>query len=309
VNSGIENSSHREVISDNYVEWWYFDINDGEGRSINGVLHETDIFGEKRVPYMSLGFRQGENSHRMKLMLGRQDITVAGRFLNTTNNMINEDEFGVNMNVNFSDTEEFHGRIDKLSKPFVIDQGILGQQDCKTSNWVVQIPHGIFHGELQMGSDIHHVEGFAYQDHQWGDLPIQNFVRDWVWGHFSNRNMSVIFFDILTQDNSLIQRVGIIRENHIEKAQSLKTDYLDHLILTDRPDLLTLKTDVNFFDGHGSLSLGISSSRLMRRRIAENHGEFNASYLRWASQAMLTIDGQSASMNGITEYMSIENEQ
>ncbi len=45
------NCSHRP---EPYFEWFYFHFVTPDGIAVNMVLHETDIFGLKRHPYLSL---------------------------------------------------------------------------------------------------------------------------------------------------------------------------------------------------------------------------------------------------------------
>ena len=47
----VSNVSHRPPA---YFEWFYFHFVTDDGVAINMVLHETDIFGLKQKPYLSL---------------------------------------------------------------------------------------------------------------------------------------------------------------------------------------------------------------------------------------------------------------
>jgi hypothetical protein len=47
----VANASHRQPA---YFEWFYFHFVTDDGAALNMVLHETDIFGLKQQPYLSL---------------------------------------------------------------------------------------------------------------------------------------------------------------------------------------------------------------------------------------------------------------
>ena len=78
----------------------------------------------------------------------------------------------------------------------MIQDGILYEErdTGRASHWVGQVPHATFTGILELDGVTHRLRGTAYQDHQWGTVLIQEFVSDWVWGHFSNDQVAVVFF-------------------------------------------------------------------------------------------------------------------
>ena len=49
--ANMSNASHRVPA---YFEWWYFHFVTEDGVALNIVVHETDIFGNRLKPYVSL---------------------------------------------------------------------------------------------------------------------------------------------------------------------------------------------------------------------------------------------------------------
>ena len=97
------------------------------------------------------------------------------------------------------------------------------------------MPHGSFTALLQLGEALHHLKGMAYQDHQWGSTLLQESVADWVWGHFSNEHMAVLFFQILTQHGQMIERVAMLTNEGRFTGTVLETNYLTTLFPEDKP--------------------------------------------------------------------------
>ncbi len=144
---------------------------------------------------------------------------------------------------------------------------IKNQNSGRSSNWVVQVPHATFTGILQLDGTIHRLSGTAYQDHQWGTLLIQEFVSDWVWGHFSNDQMAVMFFQILTQHGQLIERVAMMNGEGRYVGTAVETSYLDTLFQASRPEEFDANVDVSFLNHCCRLEFDVSPTNLMRSRI------------------------------------------
>ena len=206
----LHNASHRAPPAH---EWWYFHFVTPEGVAINLVLHETDILGRTFEPYLSMTvLLPGAPPQYLRRDLRMAMIAGERPFLHVKDPLIVEDEARITFDISFPGQGHFRGQITKLAPPLAFQDGIL-YQDIHTgqpSHWLVQVPHGTFTAVLQLDGKIHRLNGMAYQDHQWGSALLQRSVADWVWGHFSNDHMAVIFFQILTQHGQLIERVALL---------------------------------------------------------------------------------------------------
>jgi len=195
------NGSHYTDYGD-YYEWWYFHFLSEDGFAANIVLHETDIFGLSRESYVSMSFclSNGEPQY-YKIKLFNGDIERNTKYLSVVDNLFYETMHSINIFVYFQKDVSFKAVIKKISFPLVINSGILycGLDADKSSYWVPFVPKGSYEGILTVNNIEHRLQGFAYHDHQWGNILIQDFVHDWVWGNFCNQEASVIFFEIKTK--------------------------------------------------------------------------------------------------------------
>jgi hypothetical protein len=301
----IDNASHRLPA---YFEWFYFHFVTDDGVALNMVLHETDIFGLKQKPYLSLSILlPGQEPCYLHCDLEDVEIGRERPFLQVGDGMISESAWAMCFDILFPDRGYFRGRITKLAPPLVIEDGILYQEPDtgRSSHWVVQIPHATFTGILQVDGVTQQLRGTAYQDHQWGTILIQEFVSDWVWGHFSNEETAVVFFQILTQRGQLIERVGMMNREGRFTGTAVETSYLDTLFQTDRLDNFEGDVTVSFLNRRLQLGFAVSPANLMRSRLNEEHNQTTASYLRWSEAATPLAGRGPQPLHGISEYIRI----
>lgn len=299
----ISNSTHKELTPKNYFEWWYFDFTTDQGETFNVVLHETDIFGLEVQPYASISYlTKGEYSHNRSL-LGVPVVRTQEGFLKIEGGVVGETDRDIMFDFKFKDDLRLSGIVRKLAPPAVIEEGVLFRNTRGDSSfWIPWVPRGNFEAILYAGNTETPIRGTAYQDHQWGDLPIQAFASDWVWGHFSDSEISVIFFKILAQDGSIINRFVIASDSYTISGTSVTTDYLGQLILSSNPAEDRAERKLILGD---SARLVLEQEDIMRARIDEKHGTFEATYLRWSSSANLDYSGAGRELKGITEYLRI----
>jgi len=306
----IINGSHRNR-NEGYYEWWYFHLLTDDGITANIVLHETDIFGHSKNPYISMSVCLPDNSHqyhRMKIANG--SIAKNTLYLQIDDGSIVETEKSTDLSLSFPSGVILKGSILKLFQPLSIENGVLYEDKGKgkSSFWVIQIPYGILKGALTIDGKSYKVEAVVYQDHQWGNVPIQDFVSDWVWGNFGNQSCTVTFFEILTQEGVRVSRFARATKKGIDFSSGRnKVYYLDTLIKSDKPYIF--EDDINVeFSLNGKIKFAIKPANLLRSRIDEDYREFRATYLRWTSIANHTLNELSCDMRGITEYFRIRKQ-
>ncbi len=304
----IINGSHRNE-KDGYYEWWYFHFFTSGNITANIVLHETDIFGHSANSYVSISIYLPDSLpqyHRMKI--ANDSISKNTPYLQTDDKSIIETEKSIDFSLSFPSGVILEGSILKLSKSLSIEDGILYKRKGKASFWVVQVPYGIFRGILTIKKKNYKIEAGVYQDHQWGDIPLQDFVSDWVWGHFGNKNYTVIFFEILTQEGIRISRFAKASKQGIDfSSKRNKTSYLDMLVESDNPHIFKNIVGIEFPLG-GKIEFMVEPRNLLRSRMNEDHTEFMATYLRWISSANYTLRGLDCSMHGMAEYFRIRKQ-
>lgn len=305
----LHNHSHRQTA---FYEWWYLHCACADGTSLNLVIHETDIFGLTSEPYISLSlFRPGQAARYLKRPLTCGSIGRQGEYLHVAGGLVHETAEHLCLDIPFPDQGHFQGQINKLAAPLAIADGILYQDSHHdhSSYWLVPVPHATFTAVLTLDNSVIPLSGVAYHDHQWGNVPLQAFVSDWVWAHLSNEQMSLVFFHLLTQAGEWISRVGLVEKNGRYTSTHLQTDYASQLMATSQPHQIDSSPTVQLFNNLVSVTFPISPQQLMRQRVGEQHPGFSSSYIRWTTTASYQAGQQPEALYGITEYIRIRPER
>ncbi|MCA9998881.1 MAG: hypothetical protein KDE56_24125, partial [Anaerolineales bacterium] len=263
-------------------------------------------------PYLSLSlYRPGQPVRYLKRPLACGSISRQGEYLRVAGGLVSETADHLCLNIPFANEGHLQGQINKLSAPLAIADGILYQDRANnlSSYWLVPVPHATFQATLTLDGSVTPLSGVAYHDHQWGNVPLQAFVSDWVWGHLSNAQRSLVFFHLLTQTGAWVSRVGLVEKNGRYTATSLQTDYAHQLMDYSQPDQFDNRPTVQLFNQLISVTFPVSPSQLMRQRVGEQHPGFSSSYLRWATTAHYQAGQQSETLYGITEYIRIRPER
>jgi len=58
--------------------------------------------------------------------------------------------------------------------------------------WLSAVPHGQASVRYRIGHDEHRASGSGYQDHNWGDVPMQTLMHNWYWARASVGPYTVI---------------------------------------------------------------------------------------------------------------------
>lgn len=278
-------------------EWRYFHFV-GSEIALNLILHKTDIFGLIRKSYMSLCvLKKGDDPKYFK----REFTSLEDEEKVLTN-------FGgkVKLNVAF-DGCYLTVFINKGLKPISINKGVLYEIDGKKSDWVVDIPFGTFEAELKLGDIKNNFSGVTYQDHQWGSLKIQDFVSQWIWGHFSNNYITVVFFHILTQKGDIVDRVIVGSKDSYSTSCFLEIDSLKYMKENSEFYKKLYELDLKLVENQIKVKVNLIPRNLMRSRILEKHADFTSTYLRWASSADVFVEGKRRKLNGLIEYLRIDS--
>lgn len=288
-------------------EWWYFHFV-SEEFTANIVLHQTDIFGLTRAPYVSLSLIQrGANVQYFKKYLADAAIRYDGNHITTTDKSFVDSDTDLVINLDFEGCS-FAVHIHKALQPISIQNSVLYQNSDVSSMWRIDIPYARFEGSIVTQQGTSAVEGVTYQDHQWGSLLIQDFVSQWIWGHLSNSKTNVIFFDILTQSGEGIQRAVVGENDEVSTGVKIVSNSLTEFRADPHFHKNSQRIAVTIPMQHAAeVYIDIQPDGLMRSRLNEGHPGFEASYVRWAvdSARFITLDRQEA-LQGIVEYLTIK---
>ncbi|MDP2861060.1 MAG: hypothetical protein Q8N98_05125 [bacterium] len=169
--------------------WRYFHFIDPSGLRVNLVEHKTDIFGLERKPYMT--------------MIAKEPKKEPIRFRGEPNLVWEKspDEGSGKFDFVFENAR-FSGTIDEaLRHEELADVALYEDRLGRKSHWAVDMPYGKITGELRTPQEEKDVAGYVYQDRQWGNILIQEWVKNWTWAHLANKSLFVIIFCVNTTDN------------------------------------------------------------------------------------------------------------
>lgn len=302
----LVNGSHFSHV-ENYFEWWYFHFASSNGFAANIVLHETDIFGLSRSPYVSMSYQTADSEPKyLRRAIPSESIVRGSELLSQTEGIFEENNDSIKIHLSFQSGETFDVVIAKLTEPLTLNNGVLYQEGDKRSYWGLQVPFGHFTGVLKTKEENYPAEGVVYHDHQWGNISIQDFVSDWVWGHFSSNETSAVFFAIQTQGGELIERYTVVLPSGVQSATiGGQVSHLKELAESDNPNLWSGEPVVTFPFGI-TLKTTVNPNSLLRARVNEVSQGFTSTYLRWVGDAIVSPSNRLH--YGITEYIRIRRE-
>jgi hypothetical protein len=302
----LVNGSHFGEVA-GYFEWWYFHFASASGFAANIVLHETDIFGLRKSPYVSMSYQLPHREPQyLRMAIPDESITRSSEYLSQLEGLFAESDSNIEIRLSFPSGETFEVAITKLAEPLILNNCVLYHEGDKRSYWRLQVPFGRFNGILKAESGNFPIEGVVYHDHQWGNISIQDFVSDWVWGHFSSNESSAVFFAIQTKKGDLIERYAVVSPSSVQSSiVHGQVPHLEKLVNSGNPELWSGEPVVTFPFG-ATLRTRINPNALLRSRVNEAHGGFVATYLRWAGDAI--VSPPNSFHYGITEYIRIRKE-
>lgn len=271
--------------------WRYFHFIDKTGSRINLVEHETDIFGLETKPYMT--------------MITKTPDTEPAQFKGEPN--VVWERGGGNKSGKFDfvfDNAKFNGEItDTLTHKELEDVVLYKDRLGRKSHWAVDIPYGKITGELRTPQGVKEINGYTYQDRQWGNILIQEWVKDWTWTNLANDNLFVVIFCINNTKGQRSWHSISGHGNEISISQNFDAPHLAKLAVAKNPDNETIEAEIKI-PGKLSAAFALSPQNIMRSRIREQHPGFTASYARWSVDG--TTDRSNENVQGVAEYMNIQ---
>lgn len=285
--------------------WYYFQFVTPSGTMINSIAHETDMFGTDSRPYISTSIIENANA-------GDPQVHYFNRHLQEFPEHENADELIIpdiileksgkyDFEFKYPDEFVFRGTINPVfaSSPA---KTIFEDGTGRRFNWKSIVPHGEFSGELVRENQVYPIDGLAYVDRNWGEVRIQEFVKDWVWGSFSDGSSSITFYDIMSRNGTRFGEILTTTQNGTVSSR-LTESHLNAFSNLGNPHLLTRNLTIG--GETVSMNLGVSPKKIMRNWNNRDFGEFYASYSRWATQSRVDFGGNNSEMFGITEHLRV----
>ncbi len=272
--------------------WRYFHFVDPSGPRINIVEHKTDIFGLESRPYMT--------------MITKEPKKEPLRFKGEPNLVWEKGTTSGDGKFDFTfDNARFSGEITETTQHQSLTDIVLYQDEAgRKSHWAVDIPYGKVIGELKTPAGGKQITGYLYQDRQWGDILIQEWVKNWTWTHLANNELFAVVFCINTADGQKSwHSVSGQQGQEVLIKSDLKVPHIEKLSKSGHQDKQTFKAEVKIAGGL-SASFLLSPQNIMRSRLNETHNNFSVSYLRWSVDG--TTNYSNKPVQGVAEYMEIQ---
>jgi len=184
----------------NYIEWWYFDVMNGDGSIIRGQFY---ISGDVSRPRKVL---TGVRATYVKP--DGTEISIEEKFPYSSFKASTE-SCDVRIDKNFikGDLSHYALHIEDSEKSLdlELDSKIRGftshscfGDETKYMYWVVPQPRGRAQGKFQTKEGTLSIDGLGYRDHNWLNFYPLNVIEYWDWGRVYDKEFTFIFADIVT---------------------------------------------------------------------------------------------------------------
>lgn len=164
-------------------EWWYLQI--VSDRALATVtLHITDLLGgRQKGPYLSVGYYSSEDRLTIERHIPVSTATVGPDARLFADGMLVENDTGYELNLSVDGLSLVCTitSVSGISRRHQIDLA-TDPTTNRSSHWSVWMPFGEVDGYLQVaGRGTVGLSGWAYQDHNWGTLPLYESFKAWGW--------------------------------------------------------------------------------------------------------------------------------
>lgn len=185
-----------EQLSPGEWEWWYLDAHLSDGYLAVTALHlEADESGINR-PYITLNIARGAEKlvdqkiplDAMSAAVDHADARIGSSVFQSLDGM---DRYRI-----YIDPAENSGNGLDLELVRTIPSYRPGtgrwEFDGHHFSWLCAVPGGTVTGTLTIAGEEVPVEGNGYHDHNWGDVPMDHLLGDWLWGRAEVDGITVV---------------------------------------------------------------------------------------------------------------------
>jgi hypothetical protein len=192
------NRAHISSDSDGF-EWWYLQISSSE-YAVTLTVRTTELLGGPlSKPYLSstIAWFDGHILND-RIPFAKEDLTSAGQLL-TVAGWLKEDTSGWQISLRRNDWS-LVGRMHRSSAAWRTGHTMISESaDGHRMHWVVPMPRAAWSGKLVTRGRSSATPGWAYQDHNWGNAPLEQLIRSWRWHAVGTMNYTDIQADVLQQ--------------------------------------------------------------------------------------------------------------
>ena len=220
---GQSNDAWHPLKNRNYIEWWYFDVMNGDGSIVRGQFF---ISGDVSPPGRVLtGVRA------TYVEPDGTETTIEEKFPYSSFKASTEScEVSIGKNFLKGDLSHYTLHIEDSEKSLDLEldskmRGFTSHScfgdETKCMYWVVPQPRGHARGTFQTKEKSFSIAGLGYRDHNWLNFYPLNVIEYWDWGRVYDKEFTFIFADIVTT-----KRLGNVHIKPLVIYDSSKLIYL-----------------------------------------------------------------------------------
>jgi len=210
-----------------FFEWWYFDFDLQNGRSVHVEWH-APVFNSRGKSCVLV-----VRSHSpRKVCQVNEPCGVA----NSITKIYRYSRSLVTQKETFCDIEFPGGTIKERDGDYFIDisekdlfMNLHLQRKCppvsveeeilyhvndtnESFYWSVPLPRAYVEGGINLDGNAIEVEGESYHDHNWGNLHISRYLNGWIWGRVFFKHFVLIFGVISSKDKGEEKILYLVNE-------------------------------------------------------------------------------------------------
>lgn len=180
-------------------EWWYFDANLTDGRTVVVLFHIDQDAGKRKFVYKAeatVTRPDGQPVH--STYITNKDVSISrerpegsiGKSsfrgdLDTYRVIVDESELG-KLGLDVTIRRTIPPRVSPNSGQFIV-------QGDKIFGWVCAVPQGELTGTVTVNGETAAVNGVAYHDHNWGTTTLGTVENHWIWGRAAIGPYTAVF--------------------------------------------------------------------------------------------------------------------
>ena len=170
----------------------------------------------------------------------------------------------------------------------------------KYYTWFCAVPRGELTGTLTLDGKERAVHGYAYHDHQWGNVTFLKEWNHWVWARQSFEDCSMLVFDMVSTEKTGYTRFPLVFIQDTEGNLLFEsTDNVQCEILEEYYDEVSEKTypkDIRYvFERDGKRA----EYTLNMRSVIENNGKNNLPFAQRMIAKTLKVNASYTRYDGV----------
>lgn len=306
-----EDGRRMDDLSLGEYEWWYSD-----GHFSNGMMV---VFG-----FNFIVDQQGNMLPQIALNIANQEGIIVDQIVNyqasdvTTKKescdvVIGSNYFrsvdGLDAYEIFVDPATNNGfganvQLERIAPSYRPGSGFWANEDNEFFAWLCAVPGGTMTGTLTFDGNTVEVEGSGYHDHNWGNVPMDALLGDWLWGRAEVEGMTVVMASVRFNENNGSVETPLL---YVTKGSEVIVDAfnedlvcLEGVKVTHPDTQKKISSDCIFIlnEDIGQASVRFAGQQVIATlQMPSSSEEWETWYLRFASMTSLNIE-----MNGYDIY-------